>query len=208
MVKRRATLFLALVNIAVLLLSCVPAVLGGGASSTSPVGGTGPVLGGAWSTYPPTYTAYWGDVTYTGWQAQVVNYLIAQFPGAMGTTYPSHNAVGKGISVDLWTADAVKVASADNRGVQSMTDLAELIAAHLDQLGIRYVLWNRHSHYGDGWVDFGEQGNNNDNHYSHVHITFDDAPPATVIAQMDGGRVTARAVRHSVVVIRGKEQVV
>lgn len=164
------------------------------------------VLGGSWSAYPASYTAYWGSVTYTGWRAQVLQYLFAQFPGAVATTYPGHDQVGGGVSADLWTADATKNANADNRGGASMTALANTIAANLKPLGIHYVLWNRHRNYGDGWVDFGEQGDNNDDHYSHVHITFEAQPPTTAHAFMDGGRVTRTAVDGSVVVIANQRR--
>lgn len=161
---------------------------------------------GDWSMYPTSYTAQWYPVTYTGWQAQVLNYLFAQFPG-VATSYEAHNHAGGGISADLWTDAAQMREQADNRSVAAMHDLANYIAANFDRLGIRYVVWAERLNDGNGWTSFGDTfapGDHNNRHNSHIHITFDDAPPTVMARGMDSSTVSLWDVRTSAVIARGR----
>jgi len=161
---------------------------------------------GEWGTYPATYptTSTIGiPFTYTGWHAQVLHFLFAQFPG-FASTYAEHDRVGGGLSVDLWTDGALY--GRDNAGMPSMDALAEFIAANLDALGIRYVIWQQHVNDGSGWRLQADLGNVTQNHLDHIHITYDDVPPAIMTHANDSRPVSLWDVRASVVVARGRRR--
>ena len=92
-----------------------PPVGGGGAPWT---GAPVPIATGDLSTYPTSYTATSGGVTYTGWPAQVLHHLFSVVPGH-ATTYATHNTTGGGLSADLWTTGAGY--GSNNSGMASMS---------------------------------------------------------------------------------------
>ncbi len=166
-----------------LLASCAPiettpTPAGVGLPGLPGMPGAPPIATGDLSAYPATYAATSGGVVYTGWPAQVLNHLFAVVPGH-ATTYATHNTTGGGLSADLWTEGAGY--GANNSGMASMDQLAEYIAANRDALGIRYVIWQQHVNYGQGWTLQRDQGNLTKNHMDHIHITFQDGAPITLL---------------------------
>ncbi len=190
MIKRLALLVLTLASL--LVGACAPieqtSVPSSGSGTSwvgAPGGGTVPLATGALAAYPTSYitpssTVGVPGMSYGGWHAQVINYLLAEFPG-IATSYETHNDVGGGVSADLWTNEATKHAHADNRGVASMQALAAFISTHRQALGIRYMVWAGHRYSAAGVEALPDQGNHNDNHNSHPHITFEDGAP--IVAQ-------------------------
>jgi hypothetical protein len=132
-----------------------------GGSSPPPSGG-----GGSVSSYPTSYTT--SGYTYTGRRAQTLNFLKDRFT-ASGTTYASHSE-GALSSCDLWTTGAAF--GRDNSGVAAMNQLAEYIASHRGELGVKYVIWKQRINQGSGWTGMNDRGSITQNHYDHVHITF------------------------------------
>jgi len=118
------------------------------------------------SGFPTSYST--SGYTYTGRRAQVLNFLNSRFSSS-ATTYASHSD-GPLASSDLWTPGAVS--ARDNSGVAGMNQLADYVAANLGPLGIRYVIWKQRINLGSGWSGMEDRGSITQNHFDHVHITF------------------------------------
>jgi hypothetical protein len=59
--------------------------------------------------------------------------------------------------------------------------IAKCALANQQELGIAYVIWRQRVNYGDGWERMEDRGGITENHYDHVHISFErgagDGPP-------------------------------
>jgi len=137
---------------------------GGGNPTPPPPSGGG---GNSFSSYPTSYGA--SGFTFTGRRAQVLHFLKARFT-ASATTYNGHSD-GPLSSADLWTNGAAS--ARDNSGVASMNQLADYVAANLGPLGIKYVIWKQRINTGSGWKGMENRGSITQNHFDHVHITFE-----------------------------------
>jgi hypothetical protein len=42
-----------------------------------------------------------------------------------------------------------------------------------EALGISYVIWKQRVNYGDGWERMEDRGDATENHFDHVHISFE-----------------------------------
>jgi hypothetical protein len=55
--------------------------------------------------------------------------------------------------------------------------IAECALANQDELGISYVIWEQRMNYGAGWERMSDRGSDTENHYDHVHISFEKSAP-------------------------------
>jgi hypothetical protein len=55
--------------------------------------------------------------------------------------------------------------------------IAECALANKEELGISYVIWEQRVNYGDGWERMSDRGGDTENHYDHVHISFERRAP-------------------------------
>jgi hypothetical protein len=51
--------------------------------------------------------------------------------------------------------------------------IARCALANMDELGVDYVIWKQRVNYGDGWERMADRGGITENHYDHVHISFE-----------------------------------
>jgi hypothetical protein len=51
--------------------------------------------------------------------------------------------------------------------------IAECALANQDELGVDYVIYKQRVNYGDGWERMADRGGITENHYDHVHISFE-----------------------------------
>lgn len=76
-----------------------------------------------------------------------------------------------GLAVDFMVSD-------EKRG----TALAEYARANAKRLGIKYVIWRQHiwsvQRDREGWRLMADRGSRTQNHYDHVHVSFNRTPPA------------------------------
>jgi hypothetical protein len=76
----------------------------------------------------------------------------------------------RGLAVDLMTRG--------ERGDR----IAECALENQDELGVDYVIWKQRVNHGDGWERMADRGGTTENHYDHVHISFErggaDGTPA------------------------------
>jgi hypothetical protein len=60
--------------------------------------------------------------------------------------------------------------------------IAECALDNQEALGIEYVIWKQRINYGDGWERMADRGGMTENHFDHVHISFErgsgDGTPA------------------------------
>jgi uncharacterized protein YbdZ (MbtH family) len=129
--------------------------------------------GGSVGSFPTSYSA--SGYTFVGKRAQTLHFLKDRFT-ASATTYASHSE-GALSSADLWTRGAAY--GNDNSGVASMNQMADYIAANRGQLGVKYVIWKQRINLGSGWRQMENRGSITQNHFDHVHITFEGSWRAT-----------------------------
>jgi hypothetical protein len=55
--------------------------------------------------------------------------------------------------------------------------LADYALAHMDELGVKYVIWRQRYNDGSGWDAMEDRGDATANHMDHVHVSFDGSPP-------------------------------
>jgi len=55
--------------------------------------------------------------------------------------------------------------------------IAECALANQEELGVDYVIWEQRYNDGDGWERMSDRGGDTENHYDHVHVSFDDDAP-------------------------------
>jgi hypothetical protein len=55
--------------------------------------------------------------------------------------------------------------------------IAECALANQDELGVDYVIWEQRVNHGDGWDRMSDRGSDTENHYDHVHISFERGTP-------------------------------
>ncbi|MCX6467356.1 MAG: hypothetical protein NTW05_27790 [Pseudonocardiales bacterium] len=78
----------------------------------------------------------------------------------------------RGLAVDFMT-----------RGEQG-DRIADCALANREALGISYVIWKQRVNYGDGWERMADRGSDTENHFDHVHVSFEGSGG-------DGGPVAA-----------------
>jgi hypothetical protein len=52
-------------------------------------------------------------------------------------------------------------------------DLAECVLRNKDALGVKYVIWRQRINSGSGWKAMEDRGGVTENHFDHVHVSFD-----------------------------------
>jgi hypothetical protein len=67
----------------------------------------------------------------------------------------------RGLAVDLMVRGA--------RGDR----IAECALANQEALGVSYVIWEQRINHGDGWERMADRGSDTENHFDHVHISFE-----------------------------------
>ncbi|MHA6617221.1 hypothetical protein [Pseudonocardia sp. DLS-67] len=67
----------------------------------------------------------------------------------------------RGLAVDLMT-----------RGEKG-DRIAECALDNQEELGVEYVIWKQRINYGDGWERMEDRGGTTENHYDHVHVSFE-----------------------------------
>jgi hypothetical protein len=55
--------------------------------------------------------------------------------------------------------------------------IAACALANQEELGISYVIWEQRVNYGDGWERMSDRGSVTENHFDHVHISFERRAP-------------------------------
>jgi hypothetical protein len=51
--------------------------------------------------------------------------------------------------------------------------LASCALENMEELGVKYVIWEQRINHGDGWSNMEDRGGDTANHFDHVHISFE-----------------------------------
>ena len=58
--------------------------------------------------------------------------------------------------------------------------IARCALSNQEALGISYVIWKQRINYGDGWERMEDRGSATENHFDHVHISFERRAPGGI----------------------------
>ncbi len=67
----------------------------------------------------------------------------------------------RGLAVDFMT-----------RGEQG-DRIARCVLKNKDEMGVAYVIWKQRINYGEGWESMEDRGSITENHFDHVHVSFE-----------------------------------
>ncbi|MGW5454796.1 hypothetical protein [Nocardia sp. NPDC003979] len=85
---------------------------------------------------------------------------ISDIGGAHGRYDGDH---GAGLALDVMTSGGVGDA------------IAEFVLANKERFGVTYVIWKQRYNDGGGWSFMEDRGSPTQNHYDHVHISFESS---------------------------------
>lgn len=104
--------------------------------------------------------------------------LIAQqFPAveSIGGFRPGSGDHGTGSAVDAMISGDYRAP----QGVALGDDIAKFFIDHAAELNVKYVIWRQQIWQGGSWTEQSDRGSDNENHYNHVHISFNQSGPPT-----------------------------
>jgi hypothetical protein len=104
------------------------------------------------------------------------NRACAAVASCQPSTYAGHSPVAAQALDNLVTPAYGQTSADDN---QLGDTLAEYALAHKAENGIDYVIWLQRINFGDGngWKAMENRGSITQNHYDHVHISFEQTAP-------------------------------
>jgi D-alanyl-D-alanine dipeptidase len=105
------------------------------------------------------------------WVRQAARFLSCLYdqPDLIGVAQRSRDSDhSRGLAIDLMIRG--------DRGDR----IAECALANQDELGIDYVIWEQRINHGDGWDRMSDRGSDTENHYDHVHISFERNAPEDI----------------------------
>ncbi|MFI5718657.1 hypothetical protein [Nocardia sp. NPDC051750] len=86
---------------------------------------------------------------------------VADIGGANGRYDGDH---GAGLALDFMTSDPARGDA-----------IADFVLANKERFGVTYVIWQQRYNDGSGWSYMEDRGSPTENHYDHVHVSFDSA---------------------------------
>ncbi|MGW5382289.1 hypothetical protein [Nocardia sp. NPDC003963] len=98
--------------------------------------------------------------------AQVGNLIdktfgVGDIGGANGRYDGDH---GAGLALDFMMSDPARGDA-----------IADFVLANKERFGVSYVIWQQRYNDGSGWTYMEDRGSPTQNHYDHVHVSFDSA---------------------------------
>ncbi|MEJ3658831.1 hypothetical protein WEH80_38335 [Actinomycetes bacterium KLBMP 9759] len=55
--------------------------------------------------------------------------------------------------------------------------IADCALANKDEMGVEYVIWKQRVNHGEGWERMEDRGSDTENHFDHVHVSFEHRSP-------------------------------
>lgn len=111
----------------------------------------------------------------------VLPHVQAFADGACGTvgacaasTYDGHHPSADR-AVDILVSDVYGSVPSDDNALGDA--LAAFALAHQAEYGIWYVIWRQRINDGSGWEPMEDRGSITQNHYDHVHTSFEETAP-------------------------------
>lgn len=174
-----ATRHLAAIALLLATQACVTGMIEDDGTATDPVGGGGGgVMGGGGGGTGGGGTG--GAPVAVDIQGPAVLPHVQTFAnavcGAIGSctisTYNGHSPTASR-ALDILVTDAYGQVSSDNNALGNA--VAEYALANQGANGITYVIWLQRYNPGTGWDPMEDRGSITQNHYDHVHVSFDES---------------------------------
>ena len=89
------------------------------------------------------------------------------------STYAGHQPTASR-AIDILVSDVYGKRATDNNALGDT--VAAYALAHQTDNAITYVIWRQRINSGDGWEPMEDRGSITQNHYDHVHVSFDATP--------------------------------
>ncbi|MEJ7596573.1 MAG: hypothetical protein WKG01_01580 [Kofleriaceae bacterium] len=90
------------------------------------------------------------------------------------STYNGHHPVAAR-ALDILVSDVYGKVPSDNNALGD--ELAAYVLANQPEHGIWYVIWRQRYNDGSGWDPMEDRGSITQNHYDHVHVSFNETAP-------------------------------
>jgi peptidoglycan DL-endopeptidase CwlO len=90
------------------------------------------------------------------------------------STYAGHHPSAER-AIDILVSDVYGEVPSDNNALGDK--VAAFALANQTENGIWYVIWRQRYNDGSGWDPMEDRGSITQNHYDHVHVSFDETAP-------------------------------
>jgi hypothetical protein len=90
------------------------------------------------------------------------------------STYEGHSPTASR-AVDILVSDVYGELPSDDNALGDR--VADFTLAHLAEHGVTYVIWRQRINLGDAWDPMEDRGSITQNHYDHVHVSFEETAP-------------------------------
>ncbi|HEY5934520.1 MAG TPA: hypothetical protein VIU61_07795 [Kofleriaceae bacterium] len=90
------------------------------------------------------------------------------------STYNGHSPTAAR-ALDILVSDVYGQVPSDNNALGDT--LAEYVLSNQVEHGITYVIWRQRYNDGRGWDPMEDRGSITQNHYDHVHVSFEETAP-------------------------------
>jgi hypothetical protein len=110
---------------------------------------------------------------------------VQRFANAMCTatdactvsTYAGHSPTASR-AIDILVSDAFGKRPSDNNALgDRVAEFALGSLANVPEHGVMYVIWRQRYNDGSGWDPMEDRGSITQNHYDHVHVSFEESAP-------------------------------
>ena len=102
------------------------------------------------------------------------NAACAAVGACTASTYEGHQPTASR-ALDLLVSDAFGSLPSDDNALGDT--LADYALTHQAENGISYVIWRQRYNDGTGWDPMEDRGSITQNHYDHVHVSFEETAP-------------------------------
>lgn len=102
------------------------------------------------------------------------NAACGTFGACSASTYVGHQPSADR-ALDILASDVYGSVPSDGNALGDR--LAEFALAHQSEFGISYVIWRQRINLGDGWQPMEDRGSITQNHYDHVHTSYETSVP-------------------------------
>ncbi|MEO8705927.1 MAG: hypothetical protein ABI867_38200 [Kofleriaceae bacterium] len=100
--------------------------------------------------------------------------VCGTFDACQISTYEGHDPVAAR-AIDILVSDVYgQVPSDDNALGNAVADFA---LAHMEPSAVMYVIWRQRINLGEDWRAMEDRGSITQNHYDHVHVSFEETAP-------------------------------
>lgn len=102
------------------------------------------------------------------------NALCSDTTACAISTYEGHQPVASR-ALDIRVSDVYGERPTDDNALGD--EVADYALAGMAEHGITYVIWMQRINLGDGWKPMEDRGSITQNHYDHVHVSFEETAP-------------------------------